>query len=243
VPVLARVQLLLGKPALAEASAERALDAMGHTGLSSAALTELLGEAEIAQGRADGAAERGRALAEQGAAVGCHIMLAYGQRLRGRALSSSQPLVARRQLDQALTSFGKLGMPYEAARTRFALAELLRAAEPDVAASEARVALATFEQLGAAGAADAVAAFVRELGLKASRASARPREGLTRREEEVLALIGEGLSNPEIAARLVISRKTVEHHVAHVLDKLGLRSRAEAAAEVVRRASNPPRTR
>jgi DNA-binding NarL/FixJ family response regulator len=57
---------------------------------------------------------------------------------------------------------------------------------------------------------------------------------LTRRELEILALVSQGLSNKQIAARLVISQNTVKNHVRNILEKLRLRSRAEAAAFAVR---------
>ena len=58
--------------------------------------------------------------------------------------------------------------------------------------------------------------------------------GLTRREGEVLRLLTQGLSNREIAEALSVSPRTVDGHVANVLDKLGLDSRAAAAAFAVR---------
>ncbi len=56
--------------------------------------------------------------------------------------------------------------------------------------------------------------------------------GLTRRETEIAALLAEGLSNKEIAARLVISQRTAETHVDHILSKLGMTSRAQVAGWV-----------
>jgi DNA-binding NarL/FixJ family response regulator len=121
----------------------------------------------------------------------------------------------------------------EAARARLALARALATDRPEVARAEARAALDAFTGLQAARDADAAAALLRDLGVRA--AVPRPAAGpLTAREADVLDLLAHGLSNPEIAERLFISRRTVEHHVANVLAKLGLRSRAEAAAYAAR---------
>ena len=121
-----------------------------------------------------------------------------------------------------------------------------RPSSPEVAMAEARAALEAFERLQAAATADAAAAVLRSLGVREPATARRAAGCSTKREAEVLELLGHGLSNPEISDRLYISRKTVEHHVGNVLAKLGLRSRAEAAAYAValetrRRNREPPR--
>ena len=75
----------------------------------------------------------------------------------------------------------------------------------------------------------------RRLGKRGARPSTRENPaGLTRRELEVLPLVAQGLSNREVADRLVVSTRTVEHHVAAILHKLDARTRAEASATAVR---------
>ena len=96
-------------------------------------------------------------------------------------------------------------------------------------------ALRLLDGLGATRAASHVRAALRGRGFSRlprgpRRATAANAAGLTPRQVEVLALVEQGLSNAEIASRLTLSPKTVDHHVSALLDKLGVASRGQAAA-------------
>ena len=123
----------------------------------------------------------------------------------------------------------QLGCPYEAA---LALAET----EDEEAL---RAALDQLQELEARPAATMVSRRLREHGVRGVPRGPRPATrsnpaGMTTRELEVLALVAEGLRNSEIADRLALSERTVDHHVSAILRKLNVRSRAEATAEALR---------
>jgi DNA-binding NarL/FixJ family response regulator len=164
------------------------------------------------------------------------LSVALLERAHGRLLAIAGDPEAVEHLERALQGFAGLGMAYESARTRALLAQVLAPTDAETAIAEARAALTCLDGLGAAREADETAALLRSLGVRAARAGPRGRATLSQREQEVLALLGEGLANPAIAARLYISRRTVEHHVASVLRKLGLSGRGEVAAYVARQA-------
>ena len=127
--------------------------------------------------------------------------------------------------DAARASWVEAGCPYEAA---LCLAD---------AGDEAGLRLALEELLGleARPAAAIVARRLRDRGVvsvpRGPRATTRQNQyGLTARELEVLALVNEGLPNGQIADRLVVSVRTVDHHVEAILRKLGAKTRADARA-------------
>ena len=232
---VAALHLAGGSTAVASSVLRRRLRELDEGSLGGAALVELLAEAEIAQGAVEEAATRAKRLAQLGSGLGSELLVARGERALGCALvAGGDREAAMSHLERALAAFGRLEMPLDVARTRLSLARALAAGDPETAIAEARSALACCEDLGAARDADAAAGFLRELGVKAARAGPKGVGVLTKRELGVLGLLGEGLSNHDIAERLFISRKTVEHHVASVLFKLDLRGRGEAAAYAVR---------
>lgn len=234
-PVWASIELAKGNPGAAAAIARRGLDALGEERPDAARLVELLGVSEIALREPQRAAARARRLIRLGRDRGCEVVTCRGERLLGRSLAASgDSEAARTHIESALAGFNGLDMAPDAARTRALLAEAARESHPDVCRAEAQTAFSELDRLGAAPDADRMAELLRSFGLRAARLTSRRDTRLTRREQQVLTLLGEGHSNPGIAARLHLSRKTVEHHVSRVLAKLGVRSRAEAAAEAVR---------
>jgi DNA-binding CsgD family transcriptional regulator len=184
---------------------------------------------QLAQPDLVGAAQTAEALAAIANRSGQARAEAEAELALGSVLASEDPDAAHKHLDRSLNVFVRLRMPHAAARVHMALAQLLARADVDSAVQEARQALRTFEDLGATHDADRAAAFLRSLGV-AGRTGPKLLGELSRREVEVLRLLGEGLTNAEIAARLYISTKTVATHVGNLFAKLQLRNRAEAAA-------------
>ncbi len=235
---LAAMHLARGERPLARDVLERALDQVDPDSATAAPLLALLVDVHLAERAVDDAHAAADRLARCASLHSSDYLLAVSALARGRlclASGTGDPLSCLRE---ALAGFARAQMPMELARARLALAHALLTDRPEVAMAEARAALESFEQLEAARDADAAAAVLRTLGVRAG-ATRKSTGVLTKREAEVLELLGHGLSNPEISDRLFISRKTVEHHVGNVLAKLGLRSRAEAAAYAARSKPGP----
>lgn len=230
---LAAIHLARGQHELARDVLMSALGDVDASATSAVPLFATLVDVELGAGELDAAEEAARrldALADRHASAYVRAEAAFA---RGRVCVVRQEGDVVACLRRALDGFSAGMMPMEVARCRLELAGALALDRPEMAIIEARAALDAFEQLDAPRSVDAAAALLRSLG---ARPGPGPRAGgvLTRREVEVLELLGLGLSNPEISDRLYISRKTVEHHVSNILAKLGLRSRAEAAAYAVR---------
>ena len=205
-----------------------------------APLLELLLKVELGSEDLLAARETLAWLAALAAGSNSDIVAAFADLAAGQLGAAEGDVRAAGRLKNALEKLAALGLPLEAARARLELARVIAAGTPDVAAVEARLALASFEELGATRDADAAAGLLRQLGAGGGRAWPKGHGTLTKRETEVVPLLAAGLSNAEIAERLYISPRTAEHHVASILSKLGLRSRAEAAAYAVRELAQDP---
>jgi DNA-binding CsgD family transcriptional regulator len=231
---LARVHLLNGDLDLADAVGRRGLAAVGRDRLRAGELRLLLVEVELARHDVAAATVHADALSELAEATENRVLRAEAALAKGRvAAAEREPEAAVRSLQAAGSQLHPDQRPLLFGMVALELAQALAdVGDRGAAVDQARGALAAFHRLGATPLVYRTNAFLRSLGVARSplRQPTPAMAGLSGREQEVLALLQGGLTNAEIAQRLFISAKTAEHHVGRVLAKLGVRSRAEAAA-------------
>jgi DNA-binding CsgD family transcriptional regulator len=239
---LARLHLARGEVELARALLERALPSQAMPALDQAPALRLWIDVQLALGNIDQAqrtVERLEALVQN---THSNLLLAQVDLAKGQIKRHVGDADAQHDFQAALDHLQAYEQSLLAGRARLEMAQLLSSSDRAAAIMWARAALASLERLGAAHDTDEAANLLRQLGV-AAHPGPRLRAPLTQREAEVLSLVAQGLSNREIADRLVISPKTAEHHVSQILSKIGARSRAEAAAFAAASAGQPPSRR
>ena len=196
---------------------------------------ELAVLARCARGELEAAEALAAELAEVARAAGSDGLRAAVAAARGHVAGAGRDAdAARRAFEDAVDLYERAGSRYGAAHARLGLAGALADLGREAAArDEAERARATFAALGAA--ADERCAAELATRLARPEGTAASAHGLTDRQAEVLRLVTEGLSNRAIGERLHLSEYTVKRHVADILTRLDLPSRAAAAAFAVQR--------
>lgn len=213
-------------------SAELAERALRHAppgpDLSRLPALEQLIHAKTAFGDLVPAAEALESLREIVSLIGTDPLRAIADRCEAMvAAATGDHERARPLYEDAMDRFTRCNVPFEAASTRVELATTLFALDrPELAAREARIAATAFLELGAESEAQSARRLLN--------AASGDRTALTDRERDVIGLVADGLTNRQIAERLVVSEHTVHRHVTNVLRKLDLPSRTAAAAYALR---------
>ena len=243
------VRARLGYLQLSEGSPQAAVDAFGPlTGMAASGVVSEptagdmffhgdAAEALVALGRIDEADRITAWLEERGEALDRTWAIAVGARCRALLLAAAGEVEAAEQaLQRAIAAHDLLPMPIERARTLLVLGRVRRRLRKRRAAMAAlEEALAIFETVGSPLWADQVRGEIASVGLRPA-----ARDWLTPSEERVARLAASGLTNREVAARLSVTPKTVEAHLARAYRKLDISSRAELGARMGQAEPSPP---
>jgi DNA-binding NarL/FixJ family response regulator len=242
---LADARLALGDPegCLALAASGAGAGWSGMADWAQGGWYELLTRAELAADRPLAAARWAAAAAEPARWADLPGRRGLALLARAQGIISADPRAAYDLAVAAADALSAGGMALDAARATLAAAAALAArGDPDRACAEARAAQAAFRSCGAGPAARSAA------GLRRRMAASRPGNGrgrgdlagygtvaaLTQREQQVASLVSHGLTNRGIAERLHVTDKTVEMHLSNIFAKLGVSTRTEAAAILIR---------
>ena len=239
VPAVAALDLALGRPGRAVDRLRTTLELLHDTPVLTLPLRVRLVDAALDAGDVALAGSSSRRIEELAALTGTILHAAHREHALGKVAFEMGGGEATELLRSACIGFARASAPLPASRARIILARSLVDRDQGLAIAEARGAIQAFDRMGAAVEADRASAFLRELGVR-GRTGPRGVGVLSRREQEVLRLVAEGLSNGEIGSRLFISTKTAGNHVSSILTKLGLRSRTEAAAFALLNVPHPP---
>jgi DNA-binding CsgD family transcriptional regulator len=194
---------------------------------STLVLPELI-EAAVRSGQPARAAEALDRLAETTRAAGTDWAL--GTEARSRALLGSNQ-AAEDLYREAIDRLGRTGLRTELARAYLLYGEWLRRQRRrGEARDQLRAGYEIFVSAGAGAFAERARIELRATGEHAPKRTPETRDALTGREAHIARLVGQGASNPEIAAQLFISPATVAYHLRKVFAKLGIRSRSQLSS-------------
>jgi ATP/maltotriose-dependent transcriptional regulator MalT len=233
----ARLHLARGETDFARAVLEQALGSDSSPALHQAPLLRLLVDVLLTAHDVESARRTVEKLVSLSRLVSSDLFIAQAELALGQISRYAGEAEAVAHFRTALEHLDVHEGSMLACRVKLELARTLRDTDKAGAITWARAALAGFERVGAAHDAEETNQLLREMGVSARIVPRSQDQLLTTREAEVLELLSRGLSNREIASRLVLSAKTVEHHVSQILGKLGLRNRAEAAAHFLSRSA------
>ena len=239
VPVASQVLSVLGFIALslddyraAHAHLGRLADAIAVLGLGEPSVVKFLPdeiEALAALGELDRARSFTQQLEERGRSLGRPWALATGARCRAylAAVDGDFP-AAQAACEQALSHHQQLPMPFELARTLLVTGMIERRARHKTAARRSLgQALGIFEHLGAPLWAGKARGELSKIAVRT------PADGLTETERRIAGLVAQGQTNREVASAMFVTENTVQTHLRHIFQKLGVRSRTELAAQLV----------
>lgn len=228
-PGLALLRLAQGRIDDATAAVRRVVQEAGDDRVQRCWVLAAFVEVVLAAGDVDSARAATEELSDLGAGFDAPYLRAVAESARGALLlAEGDARAACATLRGAWTIWHDLDAPYEAARVRVLMSEACRRlADHDTANMELDAARRVFEDLGAAPA-------LAQIAERSGRTRSTRAGVLTPREVEVLRLVATGVTNREVADRLVISERTVDRHVSNIFTKLDVASRAAATAYAYR---------
>ena len=230
---LALVHLDRGEPRLAVAALRQAVAVVVGDVLRQAELLSLLADAELRCDNGAAALATSEQLSRLAATSGALVVAGFAALVTGRIQADQGATAdACASFESARAAFAAAERAVSAAEAQLAMAEALAPTAPEDAVVSARAVHAAAIRLGVDRLRDRSAALLRRLGVSPPRpvTAISALKELSQRESAILDGLRQGSSNAEIASRLFLSPKTVEHHVSRIFVKLGVRSRAEAAA-------------